>query len=152
MKITTFFLRGCLVCLLAAVMFAGCTSKENPPVQTLQPTPVGTAVPVGHLVVTEEQNKATVFVNQSNVIAVNLPENPTTGYQWNLTTTAGLRVMNDTYMASDTTGKMIGSGGTHIWDISPIGRGEQEISAVYKRSWEPLTGNETTFSMTVYVT
>jgi inhibitor of cysteine peptidase len=151
MKITTFFLMGCLVCILAAVTVAGCTSKENPPGQTLQPTPVGTAVPVGHLVVTEEQNKATVFVNQSNVITVKLPENPTTGYQWNLTTTAGLRVMNDTYMASDTTGKMVGSGGTHVWDISPIARGEQEISAVYKRSWEPLTGNETTFSMTVYV-
>jgi len=152
MKITPFFVMGCLVCLIATVIFAGCTGKENPSGQTPQPSPAGTAVPVGHLVVTEEQNKASVFVNQSNVITVQLPENPTTGYQWNLTTTPGLRVMNDTYVASDTTGKIVGSGGIHVWDISPIVQGEQKIEAVYKRSWEPLTGNETSFSMTVYVT
>lgn len=153
MKITTLFLPLCLVCLLsAAVTIAGCTGIENRPGQTPQPTPVGTAVPAGHLVVTEEQNKATVYVNQSNVITVKLPENPTTGYQWNLTTTGGLYVMRDTYIASDTTGKMVGSGGIHVWDISAIAKGEQKIAAVYKRSWEPLTGNETTFSMIVMVT
>jgi inhibitor of cysteine peptidase len=102
--------------------------------------------------VTEEQNKATIYVNQSNIITVKLPENPTTGYQWNLTTTADLSVMNDTYVASDTTGKMVGSGEIHVWDISAVAQGEQKIAAVYKRSWEPLAGNETTFSMTVMVT
>jgi inhibitor of cysteine peptidase len=153
MKITTFFLTLCLVCLLAAaVTIAGCTGIENRPGQTPQPTPAGTPVQVGHLVVTEEQNNATVYVNQSNIITVKLQENPTTGYQWNLTTTAGLDVMNDTYVASDTTGKMVGSGGIHIWDISAIAKGEQKIAAVYKRSWEPLTGNETSFSMTVIIT
>ena len=112
MKIPPFFLTLCLVCLLAAaVTVAGCTGTGNRPNQTTQPTPVGTAVPVSHLVVTEEQNKVTVYVNQSNIITVKLPENPTTGYQWNLTTTAGLSVMNDTYVASDTTGKIVGSGG-----------------------------------------
>jgi len=152
MKITTFFFMFCLVWLLAtAVIFSGCTSRENP-TGLPQPTPVGTPVQVGHLVVTEEQNKATVFVNQSNVITVKLQENPTTGYQWNLNTTAGLNVMNDTFVASDVTGKMVGSGGTHVWDISTNAKGEQKIDAVYIRSWEPLTGNETSFSMTVIVT
>jgi inhibitor of cysteine peptidase len=153
MKIPPFFLTVCLVCLLAAaVTIAGCTGTGNRPGQTTQPTPLGTAVPVSHIVVTEEQNKATIYVNQSNIITVKLPENPTTGYQWNLTTTAGLSVMNDTYVASDTTGKIVGSGGIHVWDISAVAHGEQKIAAVYKRSWEPLAGNETTFSMTVMVT
>ena len=58
MKIPPFFLTVCLVCLLAAaVTIAGCTGTGNRPNQTPQPTPVGTAVPVSHLVVTEEQNK-----------------------------------------------------------------------------------------------
>jgi len=139
----------CLVCLLAtAVMFTGCTSKENPP-GLPQPTPMGTPVQVGH---PEEQNKAAVFVNQSTIITVKLQENPTTGYQWNLTTTAGLNIMKDTFVASDMTGKMVGSGGTRVWDISTIAKGEQKINAVYLRSWEPLKGNETSFSMTVIVT
>jgi predicted secreted protein len=29
--------------------------------------------------------------------------------------------------------------------------GEQKIQAIYKRSWEPLAGNETAFSMTILV-
>jgi inhibitor of cysteine peptidase len=103
-------------------------------------------------VVTEEQNTAMVYMNKSDVITVKLQENPTTGYQWNLTTTPGLKIIHDAYIPSDTTGKLVGSGGTHIWDISTETTGEQKIQAVYKRSWEQTTGYETTFSMTVMVT
>jgi inhibitor of cysteine peptidase len=141
-----------IICLIA-VAFAGCvgTTPKNQGVQTLQPTPVGTAIPVNHLVVTEEQNTATVYVNLSTIITVKLQENPTTGFMWNLTTTPGLQIINDTYVPSDTTGKLVGSGGTHIWDISTVAIGEQKIQAVYKRSWEPTSGNETNFSMTVKI-
>ena len=152
MNHTTLILSLGIVCLLAiAVTFAGCTGTGNPVSQTPPPTPVGTPVQVGHLVVTEEQNKATVSVNQGSVITVRLQENPTTGYQWNLTTTPGLRVISDNYVPSDTTGKLVGSGGTRVWDISATATGEQKINAVYKRSWEPVTGNETSFLLTVMV-
>jgi inhibitor of cysteine peptidase len=141
-----------VICLIT-VVFAGCVGSGplNPQVKTQSPTPSGTAVPVGNLVVTEEQNTATVYMNMSSLITVRLPENPTTGYQWNLTTTDGLRIMDSRYIPSDTTGKLAGSGGTHIWDISPVASGEQKIQAVYGRSWEQPAGNETTFSMTVIV-
>ncbi len=152
MNSATCILSSCIVCLLAvAVAFAGCTGTEKPANQTPQPTPVGTAVPAGYFVVTEEQNNATISVNQSNVITVKLQENPSTGYKWNLTTTPGLKVMSDIYVPSDTTGKVVGSGGTHIWDISAITKGGQKIEGVYNRSWEPLTGNETRFLMTIVV-
>ncbi len=138
MNHTTLILSLGVVCLLTiAITFAGCT---------------GTGNPAGNLVVTQEQNKATVSVNQGSVITVKLQENPTTGYQWNLTTTPGLRVISDNYVPSDTTGKLSGSGGTHVWEISATAKGEQKINAVYMRSWEPVTGNETSFSMTVIVT
>ncbi len=152
MNYTTLILNFGIVCILAiALTFAGCTDTGDKGSQMPPRTPVGTPIPVSHLVVTEEQNTATIYVNQSNVITVKLEENPTTGYQWNLTTTPGLQVMSDTYMPSDTTGKLVGSGGTHVWDISAIAPGEQKIDAVYKRSWETVTGNETRFSMTVVV-
>ena len=70
---------------------------------------------------------------------------------WNMTTTPGLQVRNDTYVPSDTSGSMVGSGGTHTWDISATAKGDQKITAVYRRSWETVTGNETSFSMTVVV-
>ena len=148
-----------IICLIA-VLFSGCIAS-GPQNQTASPTPTGTAVPVGHLVVDESQNSATVYMNKSNLITVKLAENPSTGFQWNLTTTPGLRVIRDEYLPADTapdcctnaeSGKVVGSGGTHTWDISTEMLGEQEINAVYKRSWEPTTGNESTFSMKVVVT
>jgi len=141
-----------IICLITAA-FAGCVGPApvNPGVPTTPPTPARTAVPVGHLVVTEEQNTAMVRVNMSTIITVKLQENPTTGFAWNLTTTPGLRIVNNTYVPSNTTGKLVGSGGTHIWDISTVAIGEQKIMAVYKRSWEPTSGNETAFSLTVRV-
>ena len=142
----------CIVFLLAtAVVFAGCTGTGNSVSKTTPPTPTGTAVQVSHIVVTEAQNNGTVYVKQGNYIIVKLQENPTTGYQWNLTTTPGLLVTNDTYESSDKTGKLMGAGGTRTWDITAIATGEQKINAVYGRSWEPVTGNETGFSMTVVV-
>jgi inhibitor of cysteine peptidase len=144
-----------IICIIA-VAFTGCVGSDKDTIGKLffpptLPTPSGTAVPVNHLVVTEEQNGATVNVNTGAIITVKLQENPTTGFSWNLTTTPGLQVMNDTYKPMYTTGKMVGSGGTHIWDISAVATGEQKIKAVYMRSWEPTTTNETTFSMTVVV-
>jgi inhibitor of cysteine peptidase len=118
----------------------------------MSPTLTVTPVLVGNLVVNESQNTGLVYMNQSKFITVRLAENPTTGFQWNLTTTPGLRIIKDEYLPSDTSGKMVGSGGTHVWDISTEMLGQQEIRAVYKRSWEPTTGNESTFTMTIMVT
>jgi len=100
-------------------------------------------------VITEKQNNATVPVNQGNTVTLMLPENPTTGFQWNLTTTPGLTITGDIYVPSDRTGTLVGSGGTHTWEITVAGTGRQDISAVYKRSWEPATGNETMFRVTL---
>ena len=138
---------------LVAVAFTGClgSAPVTTPPTIVTTTPSGTPVPVGHLVVTEEQNNATVSVSESSIITVKLKENPTTGYQWNLTISPGLHIDNDSYLPSDTTGKLVGSGGTHLWDISATAKGTRNITAVYKRSWEPVAGNETAFSMTVIV-
>ncbi|HET6581629.1 MAG TPA: protease inhibitor I42 family protein [Methanoregula sp.] len=140
-----------VMCCLVAVACSGCIGSD-PGNQTLSPTPTGTPVPVGNLVVNESQNTAMVYMNQSKIITVRLAENPTTGFQWNLTTTPGLRIVKDEYIPADTSGKMVGAGGTHVWDISTELLGQQEIQAVYKRSWEPTTGNESTFSMKIVVT
>ena len=139
-----------IICLIA-VLFSGCIAS-GPQNQTASPTPTGTAVPVGHLVVNESQNSATVSMNRSNLITVKLAENPSTGFQWNLTTTPGLRIIKDEYVPADTSGRVVGSGGTHSWDISTEMLGQQEINAVYKRSWEPTNGNESTFWMKIVVT
>ncbi|MCU0629542.1 MAG: protease inhibitor I42 family protein [Methanoregulaceae archaeon] len=127
----------------------GTTPGSPQPVQTPPPTPSGTPVQVGHMVVAEEQNKATITMGLNNTFILKLDENPTTGFQWNLTTSPGLVVTADTYQPSSP--QLMGSGGVRSWDLKAVQAGNQEIKAVYKRSWEPVTGNETTFILTVTV-
>ena len=141
-----------IVCLIA-VASAGCigTGPGTPAGLPPSPTPSAPAVQVGNLVVNEEQNHATVTVHKGSTITVRLQENPTTGFTWNLSASPGLRVVSDSYIPSDTTGKLIGSGGTHVWDISAQSAGTRTIEAVYLRPWEPATGNETAFLLNVVV-
>ncbi len=90
-------------------------------------------------------------MSKDTIITVKLAENPTTGFQWNLTTTPGLRVVKDEYIPGDPSGTLPGSGGIHVWDISTEMTGSQEIQAEYTHSWEKISVNGSLFSMTVVV-
>jgi len=141
-----------IICLMT-IASSGClgTTPGNPqPVQTPPPGSTGTPAQAGHMVVSEEQNNSTVNLGLNNTMTVRLNENPTTGYQWNLTTSPGLVIIGDKYLPSAP--QLAGSGGAHLWEIKGVQTGTQGIKAIYMRSWEPVTGNETTFSMTVIVT
>ncbi|MDD4484482.1 MAG: protease inhibitor I42 family protein [Methanoregula sp.] len=146
----TFIGTGIVLC-MAVLIVAGCLGSGSPDVQTPSPGLAGTPVKEDHIVANETQNGATVYVNKSTDITVALQENPTTGYQWNLTLSPGLSLINDTYVSSDPSGKLMGAGGTHSWDMVASETGTQTIHAVYRRSWETVTGNETAFDMTVIV-
>jgi len=142
---------GIIILVLALV--AGClnSGQQGPAGGTNPQNPAGTPTPVNHVVVNETLNGATISVNRDDTISLMLMENPTTGYSWNLTTSSGIAITNSFYVPSDTSGKLIGSGGTHIWEMTAIQSGQQMINAIYLRPWEPVTGNETTFSLTVIV-
>lgn len=158
MKTSPAIISFCIICCLAVAVTGCLGSVPKPPLTptpvptTLPPTPKGTAVPMGHYVVTEEQHNATLFVQLNNTLTLRLPENPTTGYSWNLTISPGLSLLDDSYIPSDTSGKILGSGGIHEWNLTAVAKGEQKIQGVYKKPWEPVTGNETTFTMTIVVT
>ncbi len=140
-----------IICLMT-IASSGClgTTPGSPqPVQTPPPAPSGTPVQLGHQVVNEEQNKETVNLALNSTMTLKLKENPTTGFQWNLTVAPGLIITADTYLPQAP--QLVGSGGVHTWDMKAVRTGTQEVKAVYMRSWEPVTGNETTFSMTVIV-
>jgi inhibitor of cysteine peptidase len=93
-------------------------------------------------------NGKTVTVNDGSTISINLSENPSTGYAWNVTTSSGLVITNDTYIQG---AGRLGASGTHEWTIKATGKGEQQFTAIYKRPWEPLTGNETSFTLKINV-
>ncbi len=103
----------------------------------------------GANVFTEDNNGSSVELATGDTFQVKLNENPTTGYQWALETTAGLEIMSDNFLPPAT--GLVGAGGIHEWDIKATASGTQQVMAVYSRSWENLTDSEQRFVLTVEV-
>ena len=99
----------------------------------------------------DTNNNETCTIMQDSLIMIQLEENPTTGYQWNISVTDGLVVLGDTYEPSDTSGEMVGTGGRHVWVLYAIDAGTCTFNAVYKRPFEEMKGDEDTFVMTFIV-
>jgi inhibitor of cysteine peptidase len=138
---------------IAAVLFAGCTSPVAKPVPTPMPTPAMTPAPLagGQSTFTQADNGGTYPVSQGGVIQIRLSENPTTGYQWNLSVTPGLTIVNESYVPDDPAGKLVGSGGTHVWFVETAGAGQQVVTGNYERSWEAPAGGAPDFAITLEV-
>ena len=92
-------------------------------------------------------NGTTLSMTRGTVFTVRLDENPTTGYSWNATTTAGLTVINSTYVSG---GSLMGAGGVREWKLQATGTGSQEFNATYERPWEKF-GNETQYHLIINV-
>jgi len=152
------------VIILTSVLLAGCigqSSKDSPDkmsggddinVQNSEkPVPsesAGAEVQDG-----EEslQTSSQETIPLDGTVNISLKENPTTGFMWNVTVTSGLRIENDTYVANPVKAGVAGSGGMHYWLVRGIAKGNQIFDAIYKRSWEPATGNESEYTMNILV-
>jgi predicted secreted protein/putative hemolysin len=99
---------------------------------------------------TEADNGKTGNVTQNTQFAVVLAENPSTGFAWNATLSPGLELQSDNYKDDASAGRP-GAAGTHNWVMVAKVTGDQKFSAIYKRSWEPVTGNETAYSVNIRV-
>ena len=100
---------------------------------------------------TETENGKSEDIAQGTRFAVQLRENPTTGFGWNATVSSGLEIQSSDYRQDKATEGMVGVGGTRTWVIVAKDLGIQTFSATYRRSWEAVTGNETAFSANVNV-
>jgi len=149
---------------LAAVLLAGCTgqnSKVSPEKKSgtadLIEKETGKTVPSDSANVEKTGGEDTLQTSSQETMPLNdtiniyLKENPTTGYQWNASVTSGLRIENDTYVPDPVKPGVAGSGGMHYWLVRGIAKGNQTFDAVYMRSWEPVTGNESRYIMNIQV-
>jgi inhibitor of cysteine peptidase len=85
---------------------------------------------------TEADNNSIKELIDESLFAVELPENPTTGYQWNVTLTSGLKLVNESYTPGQAAPGMTGVGGTHTWIVQAVNMGGQTFNAYYARSFE----------------
>jgi predicted secreted protein/putative hemolysin len=114
---------------------AAATTAEGKKMVTLTETEIG---------ITEDIAQGTRF-------AVQLRENPTTGFGWNATVSSGLEIQSSDYQQDKAAERMVGVGGTRTWVIVAKDLGTQTFSATYRRSWEAVTGDETAYGVNINV-
>ena len=148
-----------LLALLIAValVFAGGCTRQAPAAPTPVPA-VATPVPAPvtpeakqMVTFTEKDNGSTVTVAPGQKFTVQLDENPTTGFMWNASTSPGLAILSSDFQTNAHPAGMVGVGGIRSWVLQANATGSQTFSAVYRRSWEPLTGNETAYTLAIAV-
>jgi predicted secreted protein/putative hemolysin len=100
---------------------------------------------------TSSDNKGRGDITQNTRFAVVLEENPTTGFTWNATLSPGLELQTSDYRQDNAAPGMVGVGGTRTWVIVAKDLGDQKFSALYRRSWENITGNESEYTVTINV-
>ena len=122
---------GVALILAAFMLFAGCT---------------GTCI----YMLYDEDNGKTIEVEKGCEIRVELKENPTTGYAWQLTAN-GLTYVSDEYYPDKVAEGIVGSGGVHLWVYTADSSGTYTIDGIYKRSWEETSTDDTRWTATVVV-
>lgn len=99
--------------------------------------------------ITEGFDGESMELKTGDTIYIRLNENPTTGFSWQMNTTDGLVVVSDEYIAPDT--DLVGAGGVHAWEVRAAATGTQQVTAMYRRPWEDVTGDEQRFGFTIEV-
>jgi inhibitor of cysteine peptidase len=123
---------------LAAVVFAVGFAEKPETAETGQ-------------IVTEADNGTTISLKNGENFTLQLRENPSTGYSWQINLTEGLSILSDNYTQDEAPEGMAGVPGTHSWIIEAVDQGSQQVNGIYKRPWENTTGTEDNFTLTVEV-
>jgi inhibitor of cysteine peptidase len=92
---------------------------------------------VSTVTLSDADNGGRIEVRVGDAIAVRLPDNPSTGYRWELAPVDDehLVVEDESYVAAD--GRVVGSGGTAIWALRARRRG---TAAIEGKRWRPWDG------------
>ncbi|GAB7015299.1 protease inhibitor I42 family protein [Methanogenium cariaci] len=97
----------------------------------------------------EENNQDIVPVAMQEEIKISLPENPSTGYAWNVTAVDGMTIAGDAFVPSEQT--IVGVGGMRVWSLKPNAAGIAIFSAEYVRPQQGIRKEEQTYSIQFYV-
>jgi len=88
------------------------------------------------IVVRDSENGRAVSASIDDVVRIELSENPTTGFRWQLSSIdAGvLSLQSDVFTPAS--GAAVGGGGFHVFRFVAGGRGSCHVQFELRRSWE----------------
>ncbi|WP_410509240.1 protease inhibitor I42 family protein [Methanosarcina hadiensis] len=102
-------------------------------------------------IITEAENGRSISIKNGEIFILQLRENPSTGYSWELNVSEGLNILSDGYTEDEAPENQVGVPGTHSWTIEAASQGSQQVNGIYKRPWENMTGTEENFTLNVEV-
>lgn len=105
------------------------------------------------LTVTKNDNGKELSLKVGDSFLVSLPENPTTGYRWELAgdTSAYLAAAKDEYVPAAQAGGMVGGGGVRELTFSAKAPGSVKLALRLRRSWEKPDQAVDSFSVTLNI-
>jgi len=103
------------------------------------------------LVINEASSGQTVELSTGQVMELRLPENPTTGFRWHVTSPGGpaCRIIFDTYQSPDRA--IPGAGGAHVWRVEAVQPGLCNLTLRYSRSWDTEAASGRGFAVQIRV-
>ena len=101
--------------------------------------------------VSDQDDGATVNVDEGNIIELSLESNPTTGFSWAVTTIdeSVLMQTGDPTFESESDG--LGSGGIETFQFETVRPGSTTLELAYRRSFEQDVEPAKTFKITLNV-
>jgi inhibitor of cysteine peptidase len=129
---------GVLLAVTSAVTMGSCRSAD-----------FGRRSTTGSLrTIDELSNGTSVIVRESDELELSLPENPTTGYGWNLQS-SGEPVCQLVNTAFHSPSERIGQGGQRRWLFRVVSSGVADIKLSYRRPFERNTSPANVFKVRI---
>jgi len=134
---------GAAVVLAAGLALVACGGSAGPSPSPTAKVNVYTATASG----------TTVPAAVGDRITIKLDENPSTGYQWDLKLSAGLKLVMGTFFgpsfSPSPSPAIVGAGGVHTWLIEVEKPGVLTVTGAYFRPWESASQSAARFALTI---
>ena len=98
----------------------------------------------------ESAHEHEVQIHVGEVFEIALPENPTTGFRWNVEASGEpfCSLLDDHFEPAPQ--NLPGQGGYHYWHFKAVQVGSENIALVYRRSWEQTVTPARRFTLRVH--
>lgn len=84
---------------------------------------------------TEHHSDGLVEVRAGDIVAIRLPENPATGFRWDVDVVEGpLQLVDERYELGDP--RAVGGGGAHVFSLQADTPGQGAAELKHWREWE----------------
>ena len=104
------------------------------------------SVNAGEIVVTEDDDGCRVEMRDGQILVVDLPANPSTGYTWDVATATSGRIRRIGEPEFEPKASLLGAPGREILRFMMLEPGETVLSLVYRRPWNRTDAAPRSFS------